>query len=291
MGWGIVLTLGGVLAWRAPERIRPRSRLVAGFAVAVLALLWVALASRQLLSVPDPGIRLGLAASIRAGGFPLEWPWSPGTVIRYHYGTDLLVGLLAPPDGPNLAFVQEVLGAYGWASFVLVVVTAMLRRGGWVGTLVVAPLLLTPGAWSFMSVGSGILQIPVPAGLPEAGLRASLADIYWPSPPTFQFPEGMRLNTLPDIWNPYFTLGYALAFVVLERVARAEDRAWSATLTLAGLVGFLGLLSSTLVPVVLALWAGLVALQLARSRHAGSAAGVTLRSGAGLVLAGLLVLG
>ena len=289
VGWGVVLTLGAVMAWHAPGRLRPRPRLFAGFGVAALALFWIALASRQLLAVPDPGLRLGVAAAIRAGGFPPEWPWSPGTVMRYHYASDLLVGLLAPPGGPNLAFVQELLGAYAWTSFVLVVVTTVLRQAGWVGTIIVSPLLLTPGAWSFMSVGSGILQVPVPAGLPAAGLRASLADIFWPVPPTFQFPEGMRVNTLPDVWNPYFTLGYALAIVVLERVVRARNGSWLTTLTLAALVGFLGLLSTTLVPVVLVLWAGLAAPQVAGFRRSRSAAEVALRSGAGLGLAGLLV--
>ena len=31
VGWGVVLTLGAVLAWRAPERIRPQPRVAAGF--------------------------------------------------------------------------------------------------------------------------------------------------------------------------------------------------------------------------------------------------------------------
>ena len=88
VGWGMVACLGAVLIWRAPDRIRPRPRLVAGFAGAVLALLWIALASRQLLSVPDPAIHLGLAAFFRAGGFPPELPWQPGIVLRYHFGTN-----------------------------------------------------------------------------------------------------------------------------------------------------------------------------------------------------------
>ena len=50
---------------------------MAGFVVAALALLWVALASRQLLAIPDAPTHLGLAASIRAGGFPPAFFWTP----------------------------------------------------------------------------------------------------------------------------------------------------------------------------------------------------------------------
>ena len=70
VGWGVTLTLGAVLAWRAPDRIRPRPRVVAGIVVAALALFWVALASRQLLTIPDVATHMGLSASIRAGAFP-----------------------------------------------------------------------------------------------------------------------------------------------------------------------------------------------------------------------------
>ena len=146
--------------------------------------------------------------------------------------------------------------------------------------------MLTYGLWTWTPVGPGILQGPVPAGLPAAGLRASLAEIYWPSvPETFFWGE-----TLPDIWKPSYTLGYALTVVVLER-AHAKNRTWPATFTLAGLVGALGLLSTTLTPVVLGLWAGLEAVDLGRAwrartltwRHA-------LRPGVGLALAVLLLL-
>ena len=285
VGWGVTLILGAVLAWRAPHPIRPQPRVLAGFAVVVLALWWVGLASRQLLEIPDEGIRLGLAASIRAGGFPPELPWNPGILVRYHHGANLLVGLLTPPVGPDLAFVWEFLGVYAWASFVLVVVTALVARGSWRVALLLAPLLLTSGLWTWQSFGPGILQGPVPAGLPSAGLRASLADIYWP-------PLQWRQDAaLPDIWKPTFTLAYALALVVLERVAGAEARSWPATLTLAGLVGFVGLLSTTLVPVVLVLWAGLESVRLGTVWRARAFEwGAVLRPGAGLALAVALLM-
>ncbi|MCY4114244.1 MAG: hypothetical protein OXG33_09955 [Chloroflexi bacterium] len=311
VGWGVMLAIGAVVAWRARGRICPRARTAAGLAVAFLALFWVALATRQLLTIQDWPIQLGLASSIRAGAFPPELPWHPATPVRYHHGPSLLVGLLAPPVGPDQAFVSELLDAYGWTSFILVAVAAIVRRGSWLALPLVAPLLLTHGAWTVIWVGNGLLEIPLPAGLPAAGLRDSLADIYWPSvafPPNAT-PWG---QALADIWKPAFTLGYALAFVVVERAAHADRRSWPAAVTLAGLVGFIGVLAATFAPVVLAVWAGLEALHLARSwrdRPAlarrlrqprdwmrlavtpGLLGGAMVRSGGGLALAVLLLLG
>jgi len=288
VGWGVTLAIGAALAWRAPDPIRPRSRVVAAFVVAVPALVLVALATRQLASIPDPMIHLGLAASIRAGGFPPELPWGPGMPAPYHYGPSLLVGLLAPPVGPDLAFVSELLGVYAWIGLVLVVVPLLARRGSWPIALVLAPLLLSNGLWTFASAGEGIVRGPLPIGLPGAGLRASLADIYWPlveiAPPA-HFGE-----VIPDLAKPAFTLGYALTFVVLERAAQSARLTWLATVTLAGVVGFLGLLSTTLVPMVVVAWAGLAVWQLVREPRTGPVAAAALRPAAGLVLAGLLLL-
>ena len=289
VGWGVTLTLGAVLAWRAPRPIWPKPRVVAGFTAAVLALFWAALASRQLMLIPDPPIHLGLAATFRAGGFPPELPWNAGTLVRYHHATDLLVGLLAPPMGPDLAFVSELLGAYAWTSFVLIVVTALLQRASLLSVVVVAPLMLSSGLWTFTSVGPGVLQLPIPSGLPEAGLRATLADIYWP--PVELSSDARLQETLADIWKPGFPLSYALAFVVLQHAAQRQRWSGPRILTLAGLVGFLGLLSTTLVPVVLLVWAGLAVLCFVRVRQDPSVMSGALRLGAGPVLAGLLLLG
>ena len=287
VGWGVTLTLGAVLAWRAPDRIRPRPRVVAGIVVAALALFWVALASRQLLTIPDVANHMGLSASIRAGAFPPAFSWNPEFLAPYHYGQDLLAGLLAPPVGPDLAFATEQLGAYGWASLVLVVVTALLRRTSGFAVLVTAPLLLSTGAWSFIGVLVDIVQVPIPAGLAAAGLRASLADIYWPS---VELPWTTPYGALPNIWLLAYPLSYGLAFIVLERAAQAVSRSWLANLTLAGLVGFVGLLSTTLAPLVLVMWAGLEAAHLVQARRAGVVdRGAMLQSGAGLALALLLL--
>ena len=288
VGWAVTLAIGAVLTWRAPHPLRPRPRVAAVFAVAVLALLWLALASRQLMVIPDPPIHLGLAATFRAGGFPPELPWNVGTLVRYHYATDLLVGLLAPPFGPDLAFVSELLGAYAWTTLALIVTTALLQRASLVGVIVTAPLMLSSGLWTHSNVGAGVLQLPLPAGLPESGLRASLTDIYWPDVELHA--TSQRPNSLADIWKPSYLLGYAVAFVVLQHAASCKRWSWPASLTLAGLVGFLSLLSTSLVPVVLVAWAGLALVYFFRARRTETALPAALRRGAGPILAGLLVL-
>ncbi len=285
-GWIFVLALAAVLVWRSPNPLRPRLRTAAVFGLTALALFWAALASRQLLTVIDDTLHLGLAASIRAGAFPPEMPWNPGTPTPYHYGFGMLNGLLAPPSGPDLAFVHELLGAYAWMSLVLVVGTAILRRGGWFSALVLTPLLLAAGAWTFPRA-LDLLEIPIPAGLPAAGIRASLTDIYWPSA---QWPLDSYYAALPNIWKPAFPLAYVLAFVIIERAASSGRRTWPAVLTLAGLTGFLGLTSATLTPIVLLSWAVLEAVHLLKSRRPGAKQPASiLRPFSGLLLAAVLL--
>ena len=259
-----------------------------------MALFWVALASRQALSIPDPTVQLGLAVSIRAGGFPPELFWNPGAPAPYHHGIPLLAGLLTPPVGPGLGFVTELLGAYVWTSFALVITTMLMHRASTLAVAVTAPLLITAGAWTFTWVGEGLLEIPVLAGVPSAEAGASLMGIYWPSPEQswlLDRPIQFREAALPDIWKPGFPLGYALLVIVLERAARANDRSWPFTLTQAALVSFVGLSVATLAPLLLALWAGLEAVHLRRAWCANSLArGAVLRSTAGLALAVLLLL-
>ncbi|MCY4114245.1 MAG: hypothetical protein OXG33_09960 [Chloroflexi bacterium] len=294
VAWGVMVAVGAVVVWRGRRPLRLRPRTVAGFTVAALALFWVALASRQVLAIPDPTVQLGLAVSIRAGGFPPELFWNPGAPAPYHHGIPLLVGLLAPPAGPGLGLVTELLGAYVWMSFALVIATLLLHRASSFAAAVTAPLLITAGAWTFTWVGEGLLEIPVLAGVPSAEAGASLMDIYWPSPEQSWLadrPIQFREAALPDIWKPGFPLGHALLVIVLERSARAKGRSWPFTLTQAALVSFVGLSVATLAPLLLALWAGLEAVHLRRARCAQSLTrGAVLRSTAGLALAVVLLL-
>lgn len=265
--WGLTLALAVGLAWYRPATLRVPPRTLAGFAVAALALFWVVLASRQLLSIVDAYLHLGLAASIRAGSFPPAFPWQPGVSAPYHYGADLLTALLAPPVGPDLAFTTELIDAYAWMGLALIVLTTVRRVGGWVTVLVSCPLLLSFGLWTQLhyTPPPGIVQMPVLLGLPEAGLRTALANMYWP---TLDYPWTTAVETTPaNIWKPHFVLAYALACVGLERVTAGGTRSWLGQATLALLFAFLGLVDETVAPTVLGLWVVAEVLQLGRHAH------------------------
>lgn len=287
-GWLVVLALGVGLAWRTPHVLRFPIRPLAGFGLATTAIFWVALAGRQTLSIADPEVHLGLAAQIRAGGYPPAFPWSPDVFAAYHHGFHLLVGLLTPPSGPDMAFTTELLSAYAWTGLVLNV-AALLLRGGWTSALGLSPLLLSAGLWTLITTAppSGIVQIPVPTGLPTAGLRASLAGVYWPPAPG---PWQSTLDATPaNIWKPSFVLAYTLALLVLERAsAKSGNPSWVFSPTLALLVGFLGLIDETVALVVLGVWGALEASRLFR-RSAGLPSRARVPSVAGLALAGLLL--
>ena len=262
--WVLLLALAGGLVWRAPQPVRPRLRTAAGFAVVTLVVFWVMLAARQLLQIPDEAIHLGLAAFTREGGWPPVISWTPDQPLFYHYGADLLIALLMPPGGPDLPFTAELMGAYLWTGFALVVATLLWRLGGWINLVALAPLILTTGAWTlvgFIIPPPDILQIAVPTGLPTAGLRASLANLYWPDV-SLQWQTEFEASP-PNIWKPPFVLAYALTVVVLTWAASLRRRSWPAALTLAALVGFAGLLSEEVALLTLVLWGALEAVRVA----------------------------
>ena len=251
--WIATLGIGARFAWREPSVLRLPARTAAIFVATALAVFWLALAGRQLLSIADDEIHHGLATSIRVGGFPPVLPWNPGQPAPYHYGIDMLVGLLAPPVGPDLAFMNELLGAYIWTSLALVVIASVFKIGGG-GTLALCPLLLTAGAWTLFGSPNPphVLQVPVPTGAPGAGLRTALAGVYWPS---FDLPlDSNFLATPPNSWRPSFPLAYALAFIVLERIAARRDRTWTSTFTMAAILGFVGIVDESIALIGLALW-------------------------------------
>ena len=266
-GWITVLAVGSVLAWRSPAKLRVSLRTLFGFSAVAIGLGWIALAGRQLLTIPDPSIHLTLSASIRAGVFPPELSWNPGAAVPYHYGVDLLIGLLRPPVGPDIALTTEVLGAYVWTGFALVVMATLQQRGSWISALSLTPLVLTAGTWTLvLGDPPAILKLPVISGVPTAGLRSSLAGVYWPTldmpgdwAPYFETPP-------PNIWTPPFVLGYALALVVLERVAARSEQPWPAGATLALLTGFLGLIEETVALTVLGVWVVMSGVTIARTR-------------------------
>ena len=291
--WTIALALAAGLAWRCPMALRLSRRAVAGFATVVLVLFWAGLASRQLLAIPDPTIHLGLAASIQAGGWPPRLPWNPADPIHYHYGVDLLIALLAPPFGPNLALTTELFGTYIWVGFVLVVATTLLRYGGRVGALTLTPLLLTAAVWTliYYTEPPDILKVIVPTALTGGGFHTTLTEVYWPS---VSLPWTWTIEASPpNIWKPGFLLAYGLAFVVLERAAPGgvgRQVAPGRSPALALLIGFLGLVEETVAVLVLLLWALLQAERLLRRPSAISVRDpATLRVVAGPALAAFLL--
>ena len=290
-GWIVVLALGAGLAWRNRHALPIPPRTLAGFGLASAAVFWIALASRQLLIIPDEPVHATLSSTIRAGGWPPIRSWNPDLDLSYHYGIDLLIGLLMPPVGPDLGFTTEVLGAYAWVCLVMLVVALLLRRGSPAGTLVLSPLLLAPGAWTLVfGEQPAVTGVPVPVGIPAAGLRAALSSVYWPH---VELPWPSEQHGVPpNIWKPLFPFAYALAFLILERVAVWKRTRWPGALTLALLVGFLGLVDESVAPVVLATWTVMEFARVLRHRSHASANLVTILGAAvGPTLAATLLAG
>ena len=289
-GWIVVLALAGVLAWRTRKDLRVPPHTLARFGLAVAVVFWIALASRQLLIIPDEILHTMIPATIRAGGWPPTLGWSPDLDLAYHHGIDLLVGLLTPPTGPDLAFTTELLGAYAWTALILLTAALLMRRGSWAGTFVLMPLVLAHGAWTLVfGEQPTLLQLPMPVDVPVAGVRAALADVYWPA---VELPwSSEQYGVPPNIWKPAFAFSYGLAFVALERVMAGAHRPWPATLTLAALVGFLGLLDETVAPIVLGLWGAIGAWELFRAQPKRSNfPAAVLRVAAGPLIAVALLL-
>lgn len=272
MGWLVAVGVAGALAWRRRPSLPVSIGSLAGISAAALTLVWIGLAGWQAQTGSPDAIHLGLSAQIQAGGWPPALPWSPWEPVPYHYGVDLLIALLATPFGPELSLTSDVFGAFVWAAFALNVATVLRRSGGWVPALVLTPLLLSAGAWTLIlwHQPPGVLQVPVPVGLPQAGLRAALEAIYWPAADASSNWPYDRL--LPNIWTPWFVFSYALAVVVLERVANAPDRRWRDLpmgIALGALVGFLGLTDEAVAASVLGIWVVLGVARLVGDRPAG----------------------
>ena len=263
VGWVVVLGLAFGLIKKAPQTPIVSPRTITGFLAASLVIFWMMLATRQLLKIPDAGIHLGLSSYIRAGGWPPATPWNPDFRVYYHHGVDLIIGLLAPPMGPNFVLVTELLSAFIWTSLILVVATMLLNRGGWTCAITLSPLLLTAGSWTllgYLNRVPNIIQFPVPTELDTVGLRASIAGLYWPDIDLrwhSEF-EGAPAN----IWKPMFVLGYTLVLVVISNVADNRPKSLLGIVSLASLTGFLGIVNAELAMIVIGLWFVLEAWRL-----------------------------
>ena len=263
-GWLLLVAIGIALTWRTRETLSPRLKHALPLAAAALAMFCVAFASRQQLGTADSPTHLALASSVRAGNWPLVLPWIPDQPIHYHYGADLLVGMLASFEGIDITFATEVFGAYLWTSLFLVIAMLLRKIGGFVGLVVLAPLLLTSGAWSMIGEvvsPPDIVQIAVPTGLPSHETLNSLHSIYIPE--GFEQPATEYDTSPPNITRSHFVFAYALGMVVLERVTtRDEASSWTSAIALASAIGFLSLLSEEIALLTIASWMGLEAATL-----------------------------
>ena len=196
-----------------------------------------------------------------------------------------------PPVGPESGFTTELLGAYAWTALIMLVVALVMRRGSWAGTLALIPLMLAPGAWTLVfGEQPSLVQLPIPAGVPAPGLRAAIADVYWP---WIELPWPSEQHGVPpNIWKPPFPLAYALAFVAVDRIAALDHLKWPSALTLALLIGFLGLVDETVAPVVLVVWVAIGAVRLLRKLQSPSGYPIDImRGAAGPILAAALLAG
>ena len=266
ISWGLLVALALALAWKHLNDLWSTPRCLLGFIVAAIPVFWLALASRQLLHIPDEQIHIAIASTIRFGSHPPILAWNPHVPLSYHYGTDMMIGLSTPPIGPDIALVTEILGAYLWTSFVLLVLALLLRLKSLACVVALAPLLLTTGAWTLVwwTTAPDILRIPIPIGDLNSELLDDLRDIYWPpakSPQTWPTEA-----TPPNIWKPPFLLAYALAIVILERVIAIRNQGWHPRAVLAGLIGFLGLVEEAVALSLLGLWTIFVAHEFLQVR-------------------------
>ena len=95
---------------------------------------------------------------MQAGGaHPPKLPWNPGLPAPYHYGVNLLIGLLAPPVGPD---------DHGVAGHIWMSRTSGGHNTHPVVAEVLAPLLITAGAWTTIGpLPPSIAQLPVVTGM------------------------------------------------------------------------------------------------------------------------------
>ena len=95
----------------------------------------------------------------------------------------------------------------------------------------------------------------------------------------------------PNIWKPPFVMAYALTVVVLHWAATSRRRHWPAVLTLAALIGFMGVVEEAIALMTLALWSLLEARVLLQAwRKRAAAPDTMLRLTAGPVLAAMLLI-
>ena len=286
-GWAVVLAVAIGVAWRQglpPKTLLPEWH----FGVLWLVVFVIALAARQQYWIPDAMVHAPLSASLLAGTFPPQFPWTPDVPAIYHFLPELVIGALNVGLGPGLALTTEILGAFVAAALAVLVVAAAADLGASRLTMaLVLPLLLSPGLWTLVLFVDrpAAVQMPIPVGVPEAGLRAALGSLYVPD-------IGSAATTPvaaapPNIINPHFIWSHGLAMTLaLLAIARARHRLTGA-LVLALLISALSAIDETVFVAVLLALGGYAAVSVLRDRRHWRRQGpllMALASGTGLAV-------
>ncbi len=294
LAWLVAAVLTATLIWKRRVEPRPTLSAAASFAAIFIAVFWISLSARQLLWVPDIGAHIPLTASMMAGNFPPTFPWNPNEPAFYHYGPDLIIGGLEAGTGLGYVLVTEVLGALSVTTLFLIVGGLIGRNRPLSALIVTVPLMLSAGAWTLVMVGDQPWPVSavLPVGLPQAGIRASLAEVYFPGAgipwmsPVVASP--------PNIFNPSFPMSYALLLVLTERLLARRSRSAVGTATAAVVGAFLILTDEPIFAAFALIWTIVVAVRWMRTRVrripdlAYGSAGIALLIGLAVIYGGVM---
>ncbi len=294
LAWLAAAVLTGLLIWK--KRVEPRPGLSTGaiFSAICLPIFWISLSARQLLWIPDIGAHVPLTASMMAGNFPPAFPWNPNEAANYHYGPDLIIGGLEAGTGLGYVLTTELLGAFSVTALFLIVGCLLSRSRSLSSSILTVPLMLSAGAWTLVLVGDQPWPVSaaLPVGLPQAGFRTSVLDVYFPGAgvPWMSPVEASP----PNIFNPAFLMSYALLLTLVERLVAGGSRPVVGLIATSALGAYLILLDEPIFAAFALIWAIVVAFRFARARVrrvselAAGAAGIALLIGLAVVYGGAL---
>ena len=294
LAWLAAAVLTAILIWKKRVEPRPALSAAATFAAICLPVFWISLSARQLLWIPDIGAHVPLTASMMAGNFPPAFPWNPNEAANYHYGPDLIIGGLEAGTGLGYVLVTELLGAFSVTALFLIVGGLLNRNRSLSSSILTAPLMLSAGAWTLVLFGDQPwpVSVALPVGLPQAGIRASVLDVYFPGAgvPWMSPVEASP----PNIFNPAFSMSYALLLALVERLVASGPRRVAGLITTSVLGAYLILLDEPIFAALALIWAIVAAFRFARARTrrvselVAGAAGIALLVGLAVVYGGVL---
>ena len=264
VGWVVSLVFGAVVTRRLALRTLWPGWQVVGVWLAIFV---VALAARQQYWIPDANSHAPLSASLMAGVFPPRFPSTPDLPAIYHFLPELAIGALNLGFGPGLVLTTEILGAFVAAGFaVLVMAVARDLDASRLAMAVALPLLLSPGLWTLVLYVDrpAAVQIAIPVGVPEAGLRAALASLYVPD---ISAPATSPVEAAPpNIINPHFIWSHGLALTAALLATVRARHALTSTLIFALVISALSGIDETVFVALLLGLSGYVAVGVLRDR-------------------------